>query len=256
MYKYCWQIDHFTLIGPKINKEGKIEKEEEIEGQYLLNHSSKANIWFLGDQNIETKREIKAGEELVIDYASIEVNGMSESFESKGDQNEERKLFLPFDFESHFDDFSGHSLSYVEMLRSFTLNHRCHDLGSPLFELNRDIYAKVHPLGYGRGIFAKAPIAKVTFYFYLFLFLLLFLFYLFFTIFIYYYFYLFLYFYFYFYFIFIFLFFNFIYFYLFLFLFIFFLLFLFILLFFNHKKFTKKKRERYCGWRDCTTHSG
>ena len=153
------QINHDTLIGPNVDDNGAIVDFDSIPAFLLLNHSSNSNAWFEGDENLVASRDIMEGEEILIDYAIKEANGLTENFESKA-ENERRKQFLKFDFERLWEEYKGHTHSFVHKMANYIKDTHFGDKDSPYFSLNKKITSQIHPLGFGRGLFAVEEIKK------------------------------------------------------------------------------------------------
>ena len=71
--KYSTELDEFTYVGPYEN--------EEIESQYdyFINHSCDPNAWMINDGDVAARRNIFAGEQITIDYATFVVNEFESS---------------------------------------------------------------------------------------------------------------------------------------------------------------------------------
>ncbi|MBX9850145.1 MAG: SET domain-containing protein-lysine N-methyltransferase [Cytophagaceae bacterium] len=63
--KYSTEIQPFTYIGPFENEDVTHQLE------YYINHCCDPNTWLLNDDDVVARRDIKAGEQITIDYATF-----------------------------------------------------------------------------------------------------------------------------------------------------------------------------------------
>lgn len=71
--KYATEIEPYVYVGPYEN--------DNIEGQidYFINHSCSPNGWLINDSDVAARRDIKAGEEVTIDYATFIIHEFESS---------------------------------------------------------------------------------------------------------------------------------------------------------------------------------
>jgi len=71
--KYSTEIEPYVYVGPYEN--------DDIESQidYFINHSCDPNGWLISDSDVAAKRDIKAGEQITIDYATFIIHEFESS---------------------------------------------------------------------------------------------------------------------------------------------------------------------------------
>jgi len=71
--KYSTELEEFTYVGPYEN--------EDVSSQidYFINHCCDPNVWMINDEDVAARRDIKAGEQVTIDYATFIINEFESS---------------------------------------------------------------------------------------------------------------------------------------------------------------------------------
>jgi SET domain-containing protein len=71
--KYSTEIEPYVYVGPYEN--------DDIDSQidYFINHSCDPNGWLISDSDVAAKRDIKAGEQITIDYATFIIHEFESS---------------------------------------------------------------------------------------------------------------------------------------------------------------------------------
>ena len=66
--KYSTELEEYTYVGPYEN--------EDVSSQidYFINHCCDPNAWMINDEDVAARRDIKAGEQVTIDYATFIIN--------------------------------------------------------------------------------------------------------------------------------------------------------------------------------------
>jgi uncharacterized protein len=71
--KYATEIEEYTYVGPYENE----DVHQQID--YFINHCCDPNCWMINDEDVAARREIKAGEQVSIDYATFVVHEFASS---------------------------------------------------------------------------------------------------------------------------------------------------------------------------------
>jgi SET domain-containing protein len=66
--KYCTELEEFTYVGPFENEDVTSQLD------YFINHCCDPNGWMINDGDVAARRDIKAGEQVTIDYATFIIN--------------------------------------------------------------------------------------------------------------------------------------------------------------------------------------
>ena len=66
--KYSTELEEFTYVGPYENEDVSTQID------YFINHCCDPNVWMINDEDVAARRDIKAGEQVTIDYATFIIN--------------------------------------------------------------------------------------------------------------------------------------------------------------------------------------
>lgn len=71
--KYCTEISRHLYVGPFPDE----NIDDHIE--YFINHSCDPNAWLINDEDVVARRDIEAGEQVTIDYATFIIHEFESS---------------------------------------------------------------------------------------------------------------------------------------------------------------------------------
>lgn len=71
--KYCTELEEFLYVGPFENEDVHDQMD------YFINHSCDPNTWMINDEDVSARRDIQAGEQVTIDYATFIINEFESS---------------------------------------------------------------------------------------------------------------------------------------------------------------------------------
>ncbi|MFN3403182.1 MAG: SET domain-containing protein-lysine N-methyltransferase [Cytophagaceae bacterium] len=108
--KYSTEISEFVYVGPYENE----DVHQQID--YFINHSCDPTTWLINDDDVAARRNIKAGEQVTIDYATFIIN----EFESSRIERclcgsaECRGKFSKGDWWRLRNRYRGHFISWIQ----------------------------------------------------------------------------------------------------------------------------------------------
>jgi SET domain-containing protein len=71
--KYSTEIEPYVYVGPYENE------DIELQIDYFINHCCDPNGWLVNDSDVAARRDIKAGEQITIDYATFIIHEFDSS---------------------------------------------------------------------------------------------------------------------------------------------------------------------------------
>lgn len=108
--KYCTEIQEHVYVGPY---EGE---DVHLQIDYFINHCCDPNAWMVNDDDVAARRDIKAGEQITIDYATFVVNEFESSRINKclcGSANCRGKVSKN-DWWKLKEVYKGHYISWIQ----------------------------------------------------------------------------------------------------------------------------------------------
>lgn len=71
--KYSTEIEPYVYVGPYANEDVHTQLD------YFINHCCEPNCWLINDDDVVARRDIKAGEQITIDYATFIIHEFASS---------------------------------------------------------------------------------------------------------------------------------------------------------------------------------
>jgi hypothetical protein len=108
--KYATEIEEHIYVGPYENEDVHLQID------YFINHCCDPNCWMINDEDVSARRDIKAGEQISIDYATFVIHEFQSSKIEKclcGAKNCRGKLGNN-DWWKLRSTYEGHYISWIQ----------------------------------------------------------------------------------------------------------------------------------------------
>lgn len=108
--RYSTEIEPYVYVGPYENEDVHLQID------YFINHCCDPNCWLINDDDVVARRDIKAGEQITIDYATFIIHEFPSSRIEKclcGSANC-RGRFSNNDWWKLKETYRGHFISWIQ----------------------------------------------------------------------------------------------------------------------------------------------